>query len=30
MLKVQDEKFGTISSYSVEAFMAVYPELTIK
>ena len=28
--KVQDEKFGTISSYPVEAFMAVYPELTIK
>lgn len=28
--KVQDEKFGTISSYPVEAFNAVYPELTIK
>lgn len=28
--KVQDEKFGTISSYPVEAFKAVYPELTIK
>ena len=28
--KVQDEKFGAISSYPVEAFMAVYPELTIK
>ena len=28
--KVQDEKFGMISSYPVEAFMAVYPELTIK
>ena len=28
--KVQDEKYGTISSYPVEAFMAVYPELTIK
>ena len=28
--KVQDEKFGTLSSYPVEAFMAVYPELTIK
>ena len=28
--KVPDEKFGTISSYPVEAFMAVYPELTIK
>ena len=27
--KVQDEKFGTISSYPVEAFKAVYPELTI-
>lgn len=28
--KVQDEKYGTISSYPVEAFMAIYPELTIK
>ena len=28
--KVQDEKFGTISSYPVEAFKAVYPELTVK
>ena len=28
--KVQDEKFGAISSYPVEAFKAVYPELTIK
>lgn len=28
--KVQDEKFGMISSYPVEAFNAVYPELTIK
>ena len=28
--KVQDEKFGMISSYPVEAFKAVYPELTIK
>lgn len=28
--KVQDEKYGMISSYPVEAFMAVYPELTIK
>lgn len=28
--KVPDEKFGTISSYPVEAFKAVYPELTIR
>ena len=28
--KVQDEKFGTLYSYPIEAFNAVYPELTIK
>lgn len=28
--KVPDEKFGVISSYPVEAFKAVYPELTIR
>ena len=28
--KVPDEKFGVISSYPIEAFKAVYPELTIK
>ena len=28
--KVPDEKFGAISSYPIEAFKAVYPELTIK
>lgn len=27
--KVQDEKFGTLYSYPIEAFNAVYPELTI-
>lgn len=27
--KVQDEKFGTLYSYPIEAFKAVYPELTI-